>query len=104
MTDDDNGARSQPALSPLERAAQAMHASAQPEWPWTDPDCEPLRRIYRDAARAMLLALHDPSEAMRIAGAEVVRRVSPQEADEAYRQDAADTWRFMIDAALGESE
>lgn len=92
------------ALTPIERAAQAMHASAQPEWPWTDPDCEPLRKIYRDAARAMIRSLHEPTEAMRIAGAEVVSRVSPQESDTAYRQDAADTWRFMIDAALEEDE
>ncbi|CAN5323860.1 hypothetical protein BH10PSE13_BH10PSE13_11510 [soil metagenome] len=91
-------------LTPIERAAQAMHASAQPEWQWTDPDCEPLRKIYRDAARAMLRALHDPSEAMRIAGAEVVSSVTAQESETAYQQDAADTWRFMIDAALEEEE
>jgi hypothetical protein len=91
-------------LTPIERAAQAMHASAQPEWPWTDPDCEPLRKIYRDAARAMLVALHDPSEAMRIAGAEVVSNVTARESDAAYQQDAADTWRFMINAALNQLE
>jgi len=90
--------------TPIERAAKAMHSSAQPEWQWDDPDCAPLRKIYRDAARAMLQALHDPSEEMRMAGAEVVSRVSPQESDDAYQQDAADTWRFMIDAALGQED
>lgn len=81
-----------------------MHASAQPGWSWDDGDCAPLRKIYRDAARAMLTALRDPSEAMREAGSEVVSRIGPDEADSAYRQDAADTWRFMIDAALSEGE
>ncbi len=91
-----------PNLTPIERAAQAMHASAQPEWPWTDPDCGPLRKIYRDAARAMIASLRDPSTEMRMAGAEIVKRVGAEESDAAYQQDAADTWRMMIEAALSE--
>lgn len=87
-------------MTPIERAARAMHASAQPEWPWDDPDCEPLRKIYRDAARAMILSLHEPTEAMREAGAEVVRGTNPAESDEAFQSDAANVWRFMIEAAL----
>lgn len=89
-------------MTPIERAAQAMHASAQPEWEWNDADCEPLRKIYRDAARAMIASLRDPDEDMMQAGAEVIRHIGREESDEAYRNDAADTWRLMINAALGE--
>lgn len=87
-------------MNPIERAAQAMHASAQPEWEWTDPDCGPLRKIYSDAARAMILSLREPDESMTEAGAEIVRHIGPSESDVAYRSDAADVWRLMIDAAL----
>jgi hypothetical protein len=89
-------------MTPIERAAQAMHASAQPEWEWTDPDCEPLRKIYRDAARAMIASLRDPDQRMKEAGAEIIRHVNPAEAGIALESDAANTWRFMIEAALGE--
>ncbi|HEX7853598.1 MAG TPA: hypothetical protein VF503_07885 [Sphingobium sp.] len=90
-------------MNPIERAARAMHESAQPQWPWDDPDCEPLRRIYREAARAMILSLREPTDAMRSAGSELTRFVSAEESDEAYRGDAANIWRFMIDAALEEN-
>ncbi len=90
-------------MTPIERAAQAMHASAQPEWEWIDPDCEPLRKIYRDAARAMIASLREADDRMREAGAEIVRNVGSAESEEAYESDAADIWRFMIEAALEEN-
>ncbi len=91
-------------MTPIERAAQAMHASAQPEWPWDDPDCAPLRKIYRDAARAMIAALREPSDEMNEAGAEITSNVGQSESRYAYQDDAANTWRSMIDAALAEGE
>lgn len=89
-------------MTAIERAARAMHASAQPEWDWADPDCDPLRRIYRDAARAMIQSLRDPDERMRQAGAEIVRTVHASESPAAFENDAADIWRLMIEAALAE--
>ncbi|HEX7873153.1 MAG TPA: hypothetical protein VF475_09595 [Sphingobium sp.] len=85
-----------------ERAAQAMHASAQPEWPWDDPDCEPLRKIYRDAARAMIASLREPTVEMRQAGAEIVRTVNPAETLDAFESDAANIWRIMVEVALAQ--
>ncbi|MET0363219.1 MAG: hypothetical protein ABW169_01075 [Sphingobium sp.] len=91
-------------MTPIERAAQAMHASAQPEWQWDEPDCEPLRKIYRDAARAMIASLREPTDAMRQAGAEIVSAVNPAENQEAFESDAANIWRFMIEVALQQQE
>ncbi|MET0240868.1 MAG: hypothetical protein ABW184_13340 [Sphingobium sp.] len=91
-------------MTMIERAAQAMHASAQPEWPWDDPDCEGLRRIYRDAAKAMILSLREPTLAMQEAGAEIVRNVRDTETEEAFQSDAANIWRLMIEAAVQAGE
>ncbi|HEX7821197.1 MAG TPA: hypothetical protein VF463_11325 [Sphingobium sp.] len=89
-------------MTVIERAAQAMHASAQPEWDWSDTDCAPLRKIYLDAARAMIASLRDPDEHMQKAGAEVIRYIDRAESDLAHEDDAANIWRLMIDAALEE--
>ncbi|MBB3955705.1 hypothetical protein GGR38_002661 [Novosphingobium sediminicola] len=32
-------------LTPLERAARAMYDNVQPDWDWSDPDAEPMRKI-----------------------------------------------------------
>jgi hypothetical protein len=52
----------------------------------------------------MIDALRDPDERMTEAGAEIVRNVSRAESREAYRSDAANTWRFMIDALASEGK
>jgi hypothetical protein len=51
-------------VTPIERAARAMYDTVQPEWDWSDTDAEPLRRMYRDNARAALMAVMEPSAAM----------------------------------------
>ncbi len=51
-------------LTPLERAARAMYDNVQPDWDWHDPDAEPLRKMYRDNARAAFMAIMEPSAAM----------------------------------------
>jgi hypothetical protein len=51
-------------------------------------------------AQAALHAIPEPSEEMMKAGAEIVRNVHVEETQEAFASDAANTWRFMIDAAL----
>jgi hypothetical protein len=50
--------------TPLERAARAMYDNVRPDWDWSDPDAEPLRRMYRDNARVALMAVMEPSAAM----------------------------------------
>lgn len=51
-------------LTPLERAARAMYDNVQPDWDWSDPDAEPMRKMYRDNARVALMAIMEPSAAM----------------------------------------
>ncbi len=89
-------------MTPIERAAKAMYDAVQPEWDWNDPDGELLRQLYRDNARAAIAALRDPDELMIRAGAEIIRHIGPDESDDAFLNDAANTWRLMVDAALSE--
>jgi hypothetical protein len=88
--------------SPIERAARAMYDTVDPEWEWDDPEAELLRRMYRENAKAAILALKEPSEVMVDAGADVVRNVNTAESDFAVRDDTKSVWNMMIDAALGE--
>ena len=90
-------------MSPIDRAARAMYDTVRPEWDWDDPDAEPMRRMSRDNAKAAILALKEPSEAMVDAGADVVGSVNKAESDFAVRDDTRSVWSMMIDAALGES-
>lgn len=55
---------------------------------------------YLEDARAVLIALREPSEGMLDAGTEIIRHVQPAESEFAQASDAANVWRFMIDAAL----
>lgn len=83
----------------LERAARALCAlDGHPES--TQFDGQPMWESYLPGALAVLKAIHEPSDAMAEAGAEIVRNVGPSESAEAYRSDAANIWRFMIDEAL----
>lgn len=56
----------------------------------------------RAEVRTVLRAIRDPSDEMAEAGAEIIRNVQPGESDHAFRSDAANTWRFMIDSILSE--
>jgi hypothetical protein len=60
-------------------------------------------RSYLTLARAVLDAIHEPSLKMTEAGATIVRHVSPGESWEAHQSDAANIWRFMIDAMRDEN-
>ncbi len=51
-------------VTPLERAARAMYDNVQPDWDWSDPDAEPMRKLYRDNARVAFMAVMEPSAAM----------------------------------------
>lgn len=47
---------------------------------------------------AVIDALHEPDNGMKDAGPEIIRHVDEEESEAGYRSDAANVWRFMIDA------
>ena len=57
--------------------------------------------IVRDA-RAVFHAIREPTDAMALAGGEVIRNIAPAETAVDRRADAASTWRFMVAAAMDE--
>jgi len=84
-------------MTPIERAARALckldgHAEEG------EREGKPLWRSYLPQARAVLEAIHEPSLRMTEAGATVIRYVGPEESPSGYESDAANVWRFMIDA------
>ncbi|WP_443970846.1 hypothetical protein [Sphingobium sp. CR28] len=92
-------------MSPIERAALAFRKQLSPsllsdgslpvEEKFTEAD-------FAEIARAAIAAIRDPDEKMQEAGAEVVKYVGSSESREAHRSDAANTFRFMIDALLSD--
>ena len=79
-------------MTPIERAARALcglngHPGDKSSW-----------QSYVPQVCAVLEAIHEPSASMREAGAEVIRYVSPDEVALSHEGDAANVWRFMIDA------
>ena len=61
-------------------------------------DGKPLWQRYLPHVRSVLEALHEPSARMAEAGAALIRYVGPEESEAGYQSDAANVWRFMIDA------
>lgn len=59
---------------------------------------KPLWQGYVLQVRTVLEVIHEPSPGMMEAGAEVIKYVSADEAAPGYQGDAANVWRFMIDA------
>lgn len=90
-------------MSLVDRAARALAVSRSDLDDW-DALGEMRQEQLRKAVRAALKTLRDPDDRMMEAGAEIVRNVGPAESEFAYRNDAANTWRFMIDALLREGE
>lgn len=52
---------------------------------------------YLPQVRAVLEALHEPSQAMKLAGSEIIRHVGAEESAISHQSDAANVWRFMVD-------
>jgi hypothetical protein len=88
-------------MTPIERAARAMYDTVQPDWDWEDPDAELLRRMYRENARAALLALRTPSRQQCVIGHEAG---TPHGGAELGDQGVEAIWAAMVDAALVEQE
>lgn len=86
----------------IDVAAKEM-ANMQGAGDWFSLDKDK-QNYFRENVRIILKALRDPNVHMTEAGAEIIRSVGPAESEEAHISDAANTWRYMIDALLGESE
>lgn len=86
-----------PRMTLIERAARALcrldgHGEDDAR------EGRPLWQNYVPHVRTVLEEIHEPSPSMMEAGAEVIKYVSPDEAAAGYQGDAANVWRFMIDA------
>jgi hypothetical protein len=82
----------EPDMTPIERAARALcqfHDASEEGDGW---------KAYLPQVRAVLDAVHEPSDYMKEAGAGITRYISPDSDERAHAQDAANVWRFMIDA------
>lgn len=101
-------------MTPLDRAARALHeASRQTRFvrDCADPSAPPAERpmpfvswddlrsadrdTYTERAHAVITAIREPSEAMKISG--------EMSADRDGWQGAGDCWAYMIDALLEEA-
>lgn len=95
-------------MTPLECAARALWEvsgrplKAQDVVPSDVVRAEPAWEQFLPQARVVLQAVREPSEQMTQAGAEIVRNVHAEESEVAFASDAANTWRYMIDAALSQ--
>ena len=87
----------------VDRAARAIAASQNPSENWEKIDSIGQERL-KEGVRMALNILRDPNEDMMQAGAEIIRNVRLGESETAYLNDAANTWRFMIDALLANDE
>jgi len=84
-------------MTPIERAARALckldgHAENG------EREGKPLWQSYLPHVRVVFEAIYEPSPRMREAGASLIRYVGPEESASGYQGDAANAWRFMIDA------
>lgn len=78
----------------LERAARALAACEQSDYEFGD-----MADHYTKMARAVLMAVREPDEAMSTAGFHSLPGVGDPE-----REDSNAIWTAMIDAILGEGE
>lgn len=103
-------------MTPIEQAARAIchDFGVDPDMVVTAEDDvrvgmglrqpHPAWTRYISMARAAFTAVREPSDAMNEAGREVIRNVGAAESEEAFANDAANTWRFMIDALLSDKD
>lgn len=84
-------------MSPIEKAARAL-ASLNGEDPEHLSAGQARWTYYLAQVNAVVAAVHEPTILMKEAGSEVVRFVGAEESDIGRQSDAANIWRFMVDA------
>lgn len=89
-------------MTAIEKAARAL-CEAQGQDATALVEGQPAWRAFVPQVMTVLAAIHEPSEVMKEAGAEIVRHVGEGESDYAHQSDAANIWRFMIDAMRRDS-
>jgi len=84
-------------MNPIEKAARALCAVHGDN---PDDVSSGVARwaSYAPQVAVVIRALYEPSAAMKEAGSEVIRHVGDEESEAGYRSDAANVWRFMMDA------
>lgn len=84
-------------MSPIEKAARALcraHGNDEEDM----SDGVPRWVAFLPQLMSVIDALYEPGSAMKAAGSEIIRHVGHEESEASYRSDAANVWRFMIDA------
>lgn len=84
-------------MNPIEKAARAL-CQANGETQEDAPGDAPHWTACIPQVMAVIDALREPSPSMTEAGSEIIRHVGGEESDTGYQSDAANAWRFMIDA------
>lgn len=84
-------------MSSIEKAACALcrlHGEDEDQLPGGAPRWA----AFLPHALAVIDALHDPDNMMKEAGSEIIHHVGSEESNTGYRSNAANVWRFMMDA------
>lgn len=89
-------------MTPIERAARALcKLEGNPEN--IRFEGKPMWQSYVPQALAVVEALHEPSQAMREGGAEIIRALCPDHSTQVIEDDSANVWRLMIDVMRKEA-
>lgn len=84
-------------MNPVEKAARSvcrLEGELEDDVSVSAPRCA----AYLLQVKVVLEALHEPNASIKKAGSEIIRHVGSEESDLGYQSDAANVWRFMIDA------
>jgi len=84
-------------MSTIEKAARSL-CRAQGEDEDSLSAGAPRWTVYLPQVMAVIDALHEPDQIMQEAGSEIIRHVGREEFQSGYQSDAANVWRFMMDA------
>ena len=88
--------------SPLERAARALWLTRSDKFnQWDDLDAGERAGLMYEA-RAVLMAVREPSMEMKLAGAPKITSQMPRIGPQADYDAAHDSWQAMIDVATSE--
>lgn len=84
-------------MNPIEKAARSL-CRAQGDDEDSLSAGAPCWTVYLPQVVAVIDALHEPNLLMQEAGSEIIRHVGGEESETGYQSDAANVWRFMMDA------